>query len=173
MDNPERNDLPELPSFIGEALERETLTPDNLLFMCGITPDELADEIAEFSTEVESRYGLSEADEVIEQTAYRVAGVLDTITSQIYDTALADLGKEFLANLAQITLSQVCVEQRAITRHRAGELDHNCQQESCPMGAYEWLQVSIEKSRPTDLNDNSGQTFASKLEAATFDSEWE
>jgi aminoglycoside phosphotransferase family enzyme len=166
MDNAERNEVPDLPESIGVALDRELLAPETLLVMCGLTAEEIADEIAEFSTEKDSKDEISQQEEVLEMTAFRVGEVLDTIRTQISETALVDLGKMFLVNVASLTLTQLVVEQRAIVRHQNQELDHNCQTEQCPFG---WVQVEPKN----DLMTNAGSSLASRLDtSAMWESEW-
>lgn len=117
-----------MPEHLGRALDRELISPENTLFMCGVTPDELADHLAEFDKQA--------SQEVLDLSAYRVAEILDTITDQINDLAIQNLGKEFLYALADLTISQVVVEERALIRHFAKEPDHNCEQESCPITTF-------------------------------------
>jgi hypothetical protein len=166
MENPEPDKVPEFPSIIGVALDRETLAPETLLTMCGLTSEEIADEVAEFSHEASER-SPSQAELVIEATAFRVAEVLDTITGQIHERALQALGKKIILDLAFMTLQQVVIEQRAVIRHETRELDHNCEQEQCPMAF-----ISFEPA--DDLMTNTGSSLASRLDtSAMWESEWE
>lgn len=166
MENPEQDRVPEFPSIIGVALDRETLAPKNLLIMCGLTNEEIADEVAEFSHEASER-SPSQAELVVEATAFRVGEVLDTLTTQIHERALQELGKKLILDLAFMVLQQVVIEQRAVIRHENQELDHNCEQEQCPMAF-----ISFEPTQD-HLLDNTGSSLASRLDtSAMWESEW-
>jgi hypothetical protein len=170
MDNREPEQVPEFPSIIGVALDRETLAPETLLIMCGLTRDEIADEVAEFSQEASDR-SPSQAELVVEATAFRVAEVLDTLTTQIHDNALQELGKKLILDVAFMVLQQVVIEQRAVIRHENQELDHNCQTESCPL-AFIAFEPAHEQAH--DLMNNTGITPATRLDVASlWESEWE
>jgi hypothetical protein len=170
MENPEQDRVPEFPSIIGVALDREQLEPETLLTMCGLTSEEIADEVAEFSQEASER-SPSQAELVVEATAFRVAEILDTLTTQIHDNALQELGKKLILDLAFMVLQQVCIEQRAVIRHENQELDHNCEQEQCPMA---FINFEPTHEQAHDLMSNSGSSLATRLDtSALWESEWE
>jgi len=160
MENPEIS-VENLPEKVSFALDRELISPENTLFMCGVSPDELADHLAEFDKVA--------SQEALELSAYRVAEILDTITDQINDLALQNLGKEFLYTIADLVISQVVVEERAIVRHTEKAPDHNCQQESCPFSANQITRYSFEYE--PELNAGLGTPTRETL--MSFDSEWD
>ena len=123
MDKPEY-EPGNLPRSVCLALDRDELKPEHLLFMCGVSNDELLDHLAEFDDRA--------SQEVVELSAYRLAEVLDTLTEQISENAIQDLGREYLNTLAELVVSQVVVEERAVVRHLDKAPDHNCQDENCP-----------------------------------------
>lgn len=158
-------DLTKLPEFICEALDRETLQPENLLFMCGIDNDELFDQLAEFENYPES------LRDVPELTAFRLAIVLDNLTSYCGEIALSQIGKTTIKLIADLALEQVVMEERAVIRHKAKALDHNCQDEKCPLGSmphYEFEKPSGELIVP----DYQPRTYTIPT-AELFESEWE
>jgi hypothetical protein len=163
MEQPDNEQFPALPELIAVALDREQLAPETLLVMCGLTRDEIADELAEL-TELSKPEKPSEAELALELTAFRVAEVLDTISTQVKDEALKELGKKFLLDLVFMTLQQVAMEQKAVVRHENKELDHNCEAESCPMSF-----IQVEPS-----NASYGIAYSTRLDTAElFESdEW-
>jgi hypothetical protein len=144
---------------ITEYLDNEyPSSSGNLLLMCDLQPDYLNQQTAEFG-EPESH----EAREVKELTAYRVADVFDYLENLAGNDVLNELGKATIKKTAEVIMARVVVEFRAIARHRAGVLDHECESEFCPLAAlgemesdeWEMSDPGISGSMPTQIN---GQT---------------
>jgi len=158
-------DLSKLPAFICEALDRETLEPENLLFMCGIDNDELFDQLAEFESNPDS------LRDVPELTAFRVGMILDNLTSYCGETAISQIGKATIKLIADLALEQVVLEERAVIRHQAKVMDHNCQDENCPMGSV----IGYDFAKPNGdlfVPDYQPRTYTLPT-AELFESEWE
>ena len=158
---------------ISEYLDNEyPKSTDDLLTKC-MDIDLINDQTAEFG-EPESH----EAREVKELTAYRLADILDHLESVCGNEVLGILGRETVAKTAEVILARVVVEFRAIARHRADEIDHNCEAEFCPQADNNIDTLSDEQwdSYNDLLTRNSGSmpiTTQINETAINTDEQWE
>jgi hypothetical protein len=124
-----------------EYLDNEYPTSStNLLILSGIETEYLNEQTAEFG-EPESH----EVREVKELTAYRLADIYDNLEHYGGVEVFGNLGREVVRTTAEVILARVVLEFRAIGRHRAEVLDHNCQTEFCPLAESNLDNISTDE----------------------------